>query len=51
MEQTNSAPATPKDARKVTEEQQEEKAKLERQNDNPDAPGGHLDRHKMADET
>ena len=51
MEQTNNPPATPKDATKVTAEQQELQAKLDRQNDDPDAPGRHQDRDKLADET
>ena len=51
MEQTNNPRSTPKDATKVTEEQQEEQAMLERQNDDPDAPGRHQNRDTVADET
>lgn len=51
MEQTNNPPSTPKDATKATADQQELQAKLEHQNDDPDAPGGHQNRDKVADET
>ncbi|MDT5018520.1 MAG: hypothetical protein QOD39_4680 [Mycobacterium sp.] len=51
MEQTNDPPSTPKDATKATEEQQEVQKELEHQNDDPESPGGHLDRHDVADET
>jgi hypothetical protein len=51
MEQVNNPPSTPKDATKATEEQQELQRKLERQNDDPDAPGRHQNRDKVADET
>jgi hypothetical protein len=51
MEQQNIPPGTPEDATKATEEQREMQEQLEHQNDDPDAPGQHLDRHGMADET
>lgn len=51
MEQHNNPPSTPKDATKATEQQQELQQKLERQNDDPDAPGRHQNRDKVADET
>jgi hypothetical protein len=51
MEQVNNPPSTPKDAAKTTEEQQELQRKLERQNDDPDAPGRHQNRDKVSDET
>jgi hypothetical protein len=51
VEQTNNPPSTPKDARKATAEQQELQAKLDRQNDDPDAPGRHQNRDTVADET
>jgi hypothetical protein len=51
MEQQNNPPSTPKDATKATEEQQELQQELERQNDDPDAPGRHQNRDKVADET
>jgi hypothetical protein len=51
MEETNDPPSTPKDATKATEEQQELQATLDRQNDDPDAPGRHQNRDKVADET
>jgi hypothetical protein len=50
MEQVNNPPSTPKDATKATEEQQELQRKLECQNDDPDAPGRHQNRDKVADE-
>jgi hypothetical protein len=51
MEQQNTPPATPQDATKATEEQREEQELLDHQNDDPDAPGRHQDRHGIADET
>jgi hypothetical protein len=51
MEQSNNPPSTPKDATKATEEQKELQQKLERKNEDPDAPGRHQNRDKVADET
>jgi hypothetical protein len=51
MEQTNNPASTPKDATKATAEQQELQAKLDHQHDDPDAPGRHQNRDKVADET
>lgn len=52
MEQQNTPPPTPKDATKATAEQRELQEQLEHQDDDPtDAPGGHNDRHQIADET
>ena len=51
MGQPNDPPATPKDATKATEEQRELQDKLEHQNDDPDAPGGHQTRNQVAYET
>ncbi|MET0452789.1 MAG: hypothetical protein ABW137_13250 [Mycobacterium sp.] len=42
---------TPKDAREATDEQRDVEDKLEHQNDDPDAPGGHETRRQIADET
>ena len=39
MEQFNNRPPTPKDATKATEEQRRLQEKLDRQSDDPDAPG------------
>jgi hypothetical protein len=51
MEQQNMPPATPKDATKATEEQRELQSQLDDPRSDPQAPGGHQDRHQMADET
>jgi hypothetical protein len=51
MEQRNDPPATPKDATKATEEQQELQEELDHQDDDPDAPGRHQSRKHVADET
>lgn len=51
MEQVNDPPPTPKDATKATEEQQELQEKLDHQQDDPEAPGGHQSRAQVADET
>ena len=51
MEQTNDPPSTPKDARKTTDEQRDIQEKLDHQNDNPEAPGGHHTKDQVADET
>ena len=51
MEQVNDPPATPKDARKATEQQRDIQHKLEHQNEDPDAPGRHRSREQVADET
>jgi hypothetical protein len=46
MEKSN-----PQDAREVTDDQRELQDELDHRNDDPDAPGRHLDRHQVADET
>ena len=51
MSAQNDPPATPLDATKATEEQRAQQDRLEHRNDDPDAPGGHQDRHDVADET
>ena len=40
----------PEDASEATEEQRHLHDQLEHQNDDPQAPGGHLDRNDLADE-
>jgi hypothetical protein len=44
-------PGTPKDATETTEKQRDLQRQLDHRNDDPDAPGGHQDRHQVADET
>jgi hypothetical protein len=51
MEQQNRSLSTPKDATKVTEEQRELQEQPDHRNDDPEAPGQHQDRKKVADET
>ncbi|UNB53553.1 hypothetical protein [Mycolicibacterium sp. YH-1] len=51
MEQQRTPPPTPRDATKATDEQRELQDQLEHQNDDPDAPARHQDRHGIADET
>jgi hypothetical protein len=51
MRQQNEPSATPKDATKVTEEQRQLQEQLDHRNDDPQAPGQHQDRSKVADET
>jgi hypothetical protein len=51
MEQQNIPPSVPKDATKASEEQRVLQEQLDHRNDDPDAPGGHQDRHQIADET
>jgi len=51
MEQQNIPPSVPKDATKASEEQRVLQEQLDHQHDDPDAPGGHQDRHQIADET
>lgn len=51
MSTPNDPPPTPKDATKVTEEQRALQDDLDHRNDDPEAPGGHQDRHDVADET
>ncbi len=41
----------PKDATQATDDQREMQDELDHQDDDPDAPGGHQDRHQIADET
>jgi hypothetical protein len=51
-QQNNIDPApTPEDARKATEEQRHLQEQLERQDQDPDAPGRHQSRHDVADES
>ena len=51
MAQRNDPPSTPKDASKVTDDQRAQQEQLDHRNDDPNAPGGHQDRHQVADET
>ena len=50
VEQINDPPATPKDATQATDEQREEQAKLERSDEDPDAPAGHQTHRDIPDE-
>ena len=43
--------STPEDATESTEDQRERQRLLDHQNDDPEAPGHHQDRHDVADET
>lgn len=43
--------AIPKDANEVTAEQREMQDQLDHDDGDPEAPGGHQDRHRIADET
>ena len=40
----------PEDAGEATEEQRQLQDQLDHQNDDPEAPGGHQDQHRVADE-
>lgn len=51
MEQRSGPSPTPKDATKPTDEQRGIQEQLDHRNDDPEAPGGHQDRHQVADET
>ncbi len=51
MKQHNKPPPTPKDATKTTAEQRDMQDELDHQNEDPDAPGRHQNRHQLADET
>lgn len=51
MTARNDPPAKPEDATEATDEQREMQQLLEHQDDDPDAPGQHQDRHGIADET
>ncbi|HET7666581.1 MAG TPA: hypothetical protein VFK56_11050 [Mycobacterium sp.] len=51
MEPANDPPATPRDASKATDKQQDIQDKLDHQNDDPDAAGRHQTRDQVADET
>lgn len=51
MELHHNPPPTPKDATKATEDQRELQDQLDHQDDDPEAPGRHTDRHGVADET
>jgi hypothetical protein len=50
MDQEN-PPPTPKDATGATDDQRVQQHQLDHRNDDPEAPGGHQDRHQIADET
>jgi hypothetical protein len=51
MEQQKTPPPTPRDATEATAEQQELQRQLDDPQRDPQAPGGHQDRHQIADET
>lgn len=51
MSQTNDPPSTPKNATQATDDQREIQDKLDHQDDDPDAPGGHQTKDQVADET
>ncbi|CAA0132148.1 Uncharacterised protein [Mycolicibacterium vanbaalenii] len=51
MEQSNDPPSTPKDATKATEDQRALQDKLDRRNEDPDAPARSQTRHDIPDET
>lgn len=50
MHQPDRAP-TPEDATMATDEQRERQDQLDHRNDDPEGPGGDLNRNQMADET
>jgi len=43
--------SAPKDARAATDDQKDIQDKLDHQNEDPEAPGGHQTRDQVADET
>jgi hypothetical protein len=47
----NDPPLNPEDATEVTAEQRRQQRDYEHRDDDPEAPGGHQDRHGLADET
>lgn len=51
MEHQDTPSATPEDATKATVEQREMQDHLDDPTPDPEAPGGHQDRHQIADET
>ncbi|MGE0217100.1 hypothetical protein [Mycolicibacterium sp.] len=51
MEQNSTPPPTPKDATKATEEQRELQDKLERQDEDPDAPARSQTHRQIPDES
>ncbi|HYO04738.1 MAG TPA: hypothetical protein VET27_23830 [Mycobacterium sp.] len=51
MEQQSTPPPTPRDATKATEEQRALQDQMDDRQPDPQAPGGHQDRHQIADET
>ncbi len=51
MSTQNDPPATPEDATKATDGQRALQDDLDHRDDDPEAPGGHQDRHDVADET
>lgn len=51
VEKHRREPPVPEDATEVTDEQRREQQQLDHQDDDPDAPGAHQDRHQLADET
>ena len=50
MSSPNDPAATPKDATEATEDQRQVQEQLDHRDDDPEAPGGHQDRHDVADE-
>ena len=50
MSSSNDPSVKPKDATEATEEQRRQQDLLDHRNDDPEAPGGHQDRHDVADE-
>ena len=50
MSSPNDPSVKPKDATQATEEQRQVQEQLDHRNDDPEAPGGHQDRHDVADE-
>lgn len=50
MPASNDPWVKPKDATEATEEQRVIQEQLEHSDDDPEAPGGHQDRHDIADE-
>jgi hypothetical protein len=51
MQQMNDPPSTPKDATKATDAQRDAQEKLDHQDDDPEAPGGHQTKDQVAAET
>ncbi len=51
MSRPDDSPSTPADATQVTAEQRAVQDELNRQDEDPNAPGRHQSRHQIADET